>query len=90
MVYLADNQPFEDNMIQACYYDDHVGYNTLQGFNKERRLTHISVQKAIEVSVETVHQDLARLRLVDIMADPDGLIPNETSAGLQFHPPWND
>ncbi|KAM1083855.1 hypothetical protein ACFX2J_022080 [Malus domestica] len=35
IVHLADNQPFEANMIQARYYDDHVGYITLQGFNDE-------------------------------------------------------
>ncbi|KAM1179154.1 hypothetical protein ACFX2G_018760 [Malus domestica] len=34
-VYPADSQPFEANMIQAWYYDDHVGYITLQGFNEE-------------------------------------------------------
>ncbi|KAM2258136.1 hypothetical protein ACFX1S_003250 [Malus domestica] len=55
VVHLADSQPFEANMIQARYYDDHVGYITLQGFNDEGRPTQISVQKAIEVGVETVH-----------------------------------
>ncbi|KAM2335345.1 hypothetical protein ACFXTH_012763 [Malus domestica] len=35
IVHPADNQPFEANMIQARYYDDHVGYITLQGFNDE-------------------------------------------------------
>ena len=62
IVHPADNQPFEANMIQARYYDDHVGYITLQGFNDERRPTRISVQKAIEVGAETVHQDSAETR----------------------------
>ncbi|XP_070677776.1 uncharacterized protein [Malus domestica] len=48
MVHPADTQPFETNMIQARYYDDHVGYITLQGFNAEGRSTRISVQKVIE------------------------------------------
>ncbi|KAM1957566.1 hypothetical protein ACFX15_003055 [Malus domestica] len=43
----ADSQPFETNMIQARYYDDHVGYITLQGFNDEGWPTRISIQKAI-------------------------------------------
>ncbi|KAM2114556.1 hypothetical protein ACFX1Q_023080 [Malus domestica] len=43
IVHPADSQPFEANMIQAQYYDDHVGYITLQGFNDERRPTRISV-----------------------------------------------
>ncbi|KAM2008893.1 hypothetical protein ACFX16_003741 [Malus domestica] len=55
IVHPADSQRFEANMIQARYYDDHVGYITLQGFNDEGRLTRISIQKAIEVSTETVH-----------------------------------
>ncbi|KAM2611620.1 hypothetical protein TB2_031680 [Malus domestica] len=42
--------PFEANMIQARYYDDHVSYIILQGFNDEGRSTQISVQKAIEMS----------------------------------------
>ncbi|KAM1233696.1 hypothetical protein ACFX2J_003376 [Malus domestica] len=50
IVYQADSQPFETNMIQARYYDDHVGYITLQGFNDEGRPTQISVQKAIELT----------------------------------------
>ncbi|KAM1405034.1 hypothetical protein ACFX2I_013463 [Malus domestica] len=54
IVHPTDNQPFEANMIQARYYDDHVGYITLQGFNDEGRPTRISVQKAIEVGAETV------------------------------------
>ena len=29
VMHLADHQPFEANMIQARYYDDHVGYITL-------------------------------------------------------------
>ncbi|KAM2856051.1 hypothetical protein PS2_000458 [Malus domestica] len=61
--------PFEDNMIQAWYYDDHVGYITQQGFNDEGRLTRISVQKAIEVGAETVHQDSARLGLANFIPD---------------------
>ena len=71
MVHLADNQPFEANMIQARYYDDHVGYITLQGYNDEGRPTQISVQKAIEVGAETVLQDSARLGLADFITDPD-------------------
>ncbi|KAM1002264.1 hypothetical protein ACFX2C_002714 [Malus domestica] len=43
-------QPFEANMIQSRYYDDHVSYITLQGFNDEGRPTQISVQKAIELT----------------------------------------
>ncbi|KAM1563223.1 hypothetical protein ACFX10_037663 [Malus domestica] len=35
VVHSADNQPFEANMIQAWYYDDHVDYITLQGLNEE-------------------------------------------------------
>ena len=50
-------------MIQARYYDDHVGYITIQGVNEEGRPTKISAQKAIEVAAETVHQDSARLDL---------------------------
>ncbi|KAM2824370.1 hypothetical protein COP1_034289 [Malus domestica] len=41
-VHPADSQPFETNMIQARYYDDHVGYITLQGFNDEGRPTRTS------------------------------------------------
>ncbi|KAM1576725.1 hypothetical protein ACFX10_033002 [Malus domestica] len=67
VVHPADNQPFETNMIHARYYDDHVGYITLQGFNEDERSTRISVQKAIEVSTETVHQDLAKLGLADLI-----------------------
>ena len=33
VVHPADHQPFEANMIQARYYDDHVGYITLQWIN---------------------------------------------------------
>ncbi|KAM1790041.1 hypothetical protein ACFX12_034142 [Malus domestica] len=71
MVHLADIQPFETNMIQACYYDDHVGYITLQGFNEDGRLTRISVQKTIEVGAETVHQDSARLGLANLIPTTD-------------------
>ncbi|KAM1457529.1 hypothetical protein ACFX2I_034690 [Malus domestica] len=71
VVHPADAQPFEANMIQARYYDNHVGYITLQGFNEEERPTQISVQKAIEVGVETVHQDSARLGLASFISDPD-------------------
>ncbi|KAM1514114.1 hypothetical protein ACFX1Z_025473 [Malus domestica] len=71
IVHLADSQPFEANMIQAWYYDDHVGYITIQGFNDEGRSTQISVQKAIEIDVETVHQDSARLGLANFLPDPD-------------------
>ncbi|KAM2168296.1 hypothetical protein ACFX1Q_037756 [Malus domestica] len=70
-VHPADSQPFETNMIQARYYDDHVGYITLQGFNDEGRPTRISVQKAIEVGVETVHQDSARLGLANFLPEAD-------------------
>ena len=58
-------------MIQARYYDDHVGYITLQGFNKEGRPTRISVQKAIEVGAETVQQDSARLGLANFLPETD-------------------
>ncbi|KAM1125121.1 hypothetical protein ACFX2B_039954 [Malus domestica] len=71
VVHLADTQLFETNMIQACYYDDHVGYITLQGFNEDGRPTRISIQKAIEVGVETVHQDLARLGLANLLPTTD-------------------
>ncbi|KAM2705018.1 hypothetical protein EV1_034281 [Malus domestica] len=71
IVHPADSQPFEANMIQARYYDDHVGYITLQGFNDEGRPTRISIQKAIEVGVEIVHQDSARLGLANFIPDPD-------------------
>ncbi|KAM1850919.1 hypothetical protein ACFX13_015040 [Malus domestica] len=71
IVHPADSQPFETNMIQARYYDDHVGYITLQGFNDEGRPTRISVQKAIEVGTETVHQDSARLGLANFLPKAD-------------------
>ncbi|KAM2793140.1 hypothetical protein PS2_004707 [Malus domestica] len=71
IVHPADSQPFEANMIQARYYDDHVGYITLQGFNDEGRPTRIFVQKAIEVGAETVQQDSARLGLANFIPDPD-------------------
>ncbi|KAM1885660.1 hypothetical protein ACFX14_038320 [Malus domestica] len=70
-VHPADSQPFETNMIQARYYDDHVGYITLQGFNDEGLPTRISVQKAIEVGAETVHQDSARLGLANFLPEAD-------------------
>ncbi|KAM1724706.1 hypothetical protein ACFX11_023122 [Malus domestica] len=70
-VHPADSQPFEANMIQARYYDDHVGYITLQGFNEEGRPTRISVQKAIEVGAETVQQDSARLGLANFLPEAD-------------------
>ncbi|KAM2537585.1 hypothetical protein TB2_023119 [Malus domestica] len=70
-VHPADSQPFEANMIQARYYDDHVGYITLQGFNEEGRPTRISVQKAIEVGAETVQQDSARLGLANFLPESD-------------------
>ncbi|KAM2763111.1 hypothetical protein PS2_014761 [Malus domestica] len=72
-VHPADSQPFETNMIQARYYDDHVGYITLQGFNDEGQPTRISVQKAIEVGAETVHQDSARLGLANFLPEADFL-----------------
>ncbi|KAM2936425.1 hypothetical protein COP2_034027 [Malus domestica] len=71
VVYPADSHTFEANMIQACYYDDQVGYITLQGFNDEWRLTRISVQKVIEVGDEIVHQDSTKLGLANIIDDPD-------------------
>ena len=71
VVHPADNQPFEANMIQARYYDDHVGYITLQGFNDGGRPTRISVQKAVEVGAKTVHQDSMRLGLANFITDPD-------------------
>ncbi|KAM0982035.1 hypothetical protein ACFX2A_015308 [Malus domestica] len=70
-VHPVDSQPFETNMIQARYYDDHVGYITLQGFNDEGQPTRISVQKAIEVGAETVHQDSARLGLANFLPEAD-------------------
>ncbi|KAM1003900.1 hypothetical protein ACFX2C_004163 [Malus domestica] len=70
-VHPADSQPFEANMIQARYYDDHVGYITLQGFNEDGRPTQISVQKAIEVGAEIVHQDSARLGLANFLPESD-------------------
>ncbi|KAM1370307.1 hypothetical protein ACFX2F_040783 [Malus domestica] len=71
VVHPADNKPFEANMIQAYYYDDHVGYSTVQGCNEDERPTQISIQKAIEVDAEIVHQDYARLKLVDLIDDPN-------------------
>ncbi|KAM1457004.1 hypothetical protein ACFX13_035085 [Malus domestica] len=70
-IYSTDSQPFETNMIQARYYDDHVGYITLQGFNDEGRPTRISIQKAIEVGAEAVHQDSARLGLANFLPEAD-------------------
>ena len=58
-------------MVQARYYDDHVGYITLQGLNEEGRPTRISVQKVVEVGVETVYQDSARLELANLITDPE-------------------
>ena len=71
VVHPADHQPFEANMVQARYYDDHVGYITLHGLNEEGRPTRISVQKAVEVGAETVYQDSARLGLANLIIDPD-------------------
>ncbi|KAM2246474.1 hypothetical protein ACFXTI_007289 [Malus domestica] len=71
VVHPTDTQPFETNMIQARYYNDHVGYITLQGFNEDGRPTRISVQKAIEVGTETVHQDSARLDLANLIPTTD-------------------
>ncbi|KAM1153052.1 hypothetical protein ACFX19_036191 [Malus domestica] len=64
-------EPFETNMIHAHYYDDHVGYITLQGFNEDGQSTRISVQKAIEVGAETIHQDSARLDLANLIPTTD-------------------
>ena len=58
-------------MVQARYYDDHVGYITLQGLNEEGRPTSISVQKAVKIGAETVYQDSARLGLANLIVDPD-------------------
>ncbi|KAM1243180.1 hypothetical protein ACFX2G_035466 [Malus domestica] len=71
VVHPADTHPFETNMIKACYYDDHVGYITLQGFNEDGRPTRISVQKAIKVSAEIVYQDSARLGLANLIPTTD-------------------
>ncbi|KAM2206435.1 hypothetical protein ACFX1S_025818 [Malus domestica] len=81
-VHPADSQPFEVNMIQARYYDDHVGYITIQGFNDEGRLTRISVQKAIEVDAETVHQDSTKLGLANFLPDPDFLAEGDNGPVL--------
>ena len=71
VVHPTDHQPFEANMVQARYYDDHVSYITLQGLNEEGRPTRISVQKAVEVGAETVYQDSTRLGLANLITDPD-------------------
>ncbi|KAM1059908.1 hypothetical protein ACFX2B_024374 [Malus domestica] len=71
VVHLANTQSFETNMIQARYYDYHVGYITLQGFKEDGWLTRISVQKAIEVGTEIVHQDSARLGLANLLITID-------------------
>nr|XP_028954624.1 uncharacterized protein LOC114823295 [Malus domestica] len=71
VVHPADNQPFESNMIQAQYYDDHVGYIALQGLNEEGRSTQISIQKAIKAGAEIVYQESVRLGLADLIADID-------------------
>ncbi|KAM1939582.1 hypothetical protein ACFX13_027409 [Malus domestica] len=75
---------FEANMIQARYYDDHVGYITLQGFNDEGWPTQISVQKAIEVGAETIYQDSAKLRLADFILDPDFLAEGDNGPALSL------
>ncbi|KAM1019000.1 hypothetical protein EV1_040062 [Malus domestica] len=67
----ADNQPFEANMIQVRYYDYHVDYITLHDLNDEGWPTQILVQKAIKVGAETVHQVSARLRLANLITNPD-------------------
>ncbi|KAM1415534.1 hypothetical protein ACFX2I_007174 [Malus domestica] len=84
IIHPTDSQPFEANMIQARYYDDHVGYITLQGFNDEGRPTRISVQKAIEVGTETVHQDSARLGLANFLPDPDFLAEGDDGPVLSL------
>ncbi|KAM1941473.1 hypothetical protein ACFX13_029049 [Malus domestica] len=71
VVHPVNTQPFETNMIHARYYDNHVGYITLQGFNEDGRPTQISVLKAIEVGAETVHQDSARLDLANLLSITD-------------------
>lgn len=43
VVYSANNQLYETNMIQARYYDYQVGYITLQGFNEDDRSTKVSI-----------------------------------------------
>lgn len=65
VVHPADNQLFKANMFQAHYYDGQVRYITLQGFTKKEG--RISVQKAIEVVVETIRQDSTRPRLADLV-----------------------
>lgn len=71
VIHLVSNQQFKANMIQACYFDDQVGYITLQGSNEEGWSIRISVQKVIEVGVQNVHQDSTRLGLADLIASPD-------------------
>ncbi|KAM1469923.1 hypothetical protein ACFXTO_041037 [Malus domestica] len=71
VVHPVDTQSFKTNMIQARYYDDHVGYITLQGFNEDGRLTRISIQKAIKVGTETVYQDSAILGLANLLPTTD-------------------
>ena len=39
--------------------------------NQPFEATRISVQKAVEVGAETVYQDSARLRLANLIIDPD-------------------
>ncbi|KAM2587739.1 hypothetical protein TB1_044890 [Malus domestica] len=84
IVHPVDSQPFETNMIQARYYDDHVGYITLQGFNDEGRPTRISVQKAIEVGAETVHQDSTRLGLANFIPEADFLAEGDNGPVLSL------
>ncbi|KAM1625196.1 hypothetical protein ACFX2K_023301 [Malus domestica] len=83
-VHPVDSQPFETNMIQAQYYDDHVGYITLQGFNDEGWLTRISVQKAIEVGAETVHQDSTRPGLANFLPEADFLVEGNNGPVLSL------
>ncbi|KAM2997724.1 hypothetical protein FF2_039462 [Malus domestica] len=84
IVHPTDSQPFEANMIQARYYDNHVGYITLQGFNDEGRPTQISVQKAIEIGIKIVHQDSARLGLANFIPNLDFLTEGDNGPILSL------
>lgn len=64
---MADSQPFKTNIIQARYYDDQVGYITLQSINEDGQLTKISIKKFMDVGAETIQQDSTRLGLADLI-----------------------
>ncbi|XP_070661259.1 uncharacterized protein [Malus domestica] len=68
------------HMTAFFVVDSKTEYNALLGrdwihqtscFNDEGRPTQISVQKAIEVGAETVHQDSARLGLANFLPEAD-------------------